>query len=226
MTTTTTTTTTQPQLLTVLSLLDTYAAVHGSGNTAWKKSQWNLYKARHYKSSACGLLAASDGLKATDVREELRARAVLRQENAVEPKLVDDQVDDDDKGKDSLAAPRFVLVDAVEQKQEQEKENAATTATSSSTTQDASAPGLRNRKTSQKKPMQEDSKKEWKQDDDEQDDEDRLWQEADPLLLFGGGLSPRELLTAQTQAKEALARYVEAANLIAAIQHELRPAKK
>jgi hypothetical protein len=225
-----------PSVLTVLSLLDTYAVVHEQGNTFQKQSFWNLHKARHRKTA--GLLAENT-VQASYVREELRARTILLKENKdgtveTEPDLVDD--DDNKKNSRLTEAPkRFVLVDAVEQKREAEKENAATATTPSetSTTNDnAAAAGLRNRKkaSSQQTPVvgqaadESDANTKWTVEEQEADevlDEEARLTAADPLLLFGGGLPPRELLVAQKEAKEALAKYVEAANLIAAIQHEM-----
>jgi hypothetical protein len=237
-------------VLTILSLLDTYAAKHEQGNTLQKQSFWNLYKARH-RAAARGLLG-NNTLQASDVREELRARCVLLRQKEdgtfeTEPDLVHD--DDDDDKKDSRlteSAPRFVLADAVEQKQEAEKENAATatsaaTSSTSTTEATAAAAGLRNRKktSSQQTPAvgqaakddKDDAKTKWTVEEQETstvetlDEEGRLLA-ADPLLLFGGGLPPRELMVAQSQAKEALAMYIEAANLIAEIQHELSVVQK
>jgi hypothetical protein len=228
-------------VLTVLSLLDTYAAKHEQGNDFQKQSFWNLHKARHRKS-ARGLLA-NNTLQASDVREELRAQTILlrqKEDGSVEtePDLVHDEEEDDKKdSRIPESAPRFVLVNAVQQKQEAEKENSATTAAAtSSATSNSDAAGLRNRKktsSSKQTPVvaqvatkdeKDDAKTKWNEDEEpetaELDEEGRLLA-ADPLLLFGGGLPPRELIVAQNQAKEALAMYVEAANLVAAIQHEL-----
>ena len=122
-------------------------------------------------------------------------------------------------------------MNAVEQKREAEKENAATASSSATSATDAAA-GLRNRKktssqqtqkVAEAKDEKDDAKTKWTEEEPEIDllDEEGRLLAADPLLLFGGGLPPRELIVAQSQAKEALAMYVEAANLVAAIQHEL-----
>jgi hypothetical protein len=223
-----------PSVLTVLSLLDTYAVVHEQGNTFQKQSFWNLHKARHRKT---GGLLANNTVKASYAREELRARSILLKENKdgtveAEPDLVDNDDNGDDQ-KDSClteAPKRFVLVDAVEQKREAEKENASTATTPSDTStanDNAAAAGMRNRKkasSQQQAADDSDAKTKWTVEDQETDevlDEEARLTAADPLLLFGGGLPPRDLLVAQKEAKEALAKYVEAANLIAAIQHEM-----
>jgi hypothetical protein len=221
-------------VLTVLSLLDTYAAKHEQGNDFQKQSFWNLHKARHRKS-ARGLLA-NNTVQASCVREELRAQTFLlrqKEDGTIETDNEPDLVHDDDENENSKQAPRFVLVNAVEQKHEAEKENsAAATASSSATSTTNAAAGLRNRKktSSQQTPVvaqakddKDDAKTKWTEEEpvtEPLDEEGRLLA-ADPLLLFGGGLPPRELMVAQSQAKEALAMYVEAANLVAAIQHEL-----
>jgi hypothetical protein len=225
-------------VLAVLSLLDTYATKHEQGNDFQKQSFWNLHKARHRKS-ARGLLA-NNTVQASCVREELRAQTVLLRQNEDgsveidnEPDLVhDDDDNNNEKGSPlSQQAPRFVLVNAVEQKREAEKENAAAASSSATSTTDAAA-GLRNRKktstqhtqkVAQAKDVKDDAKTKWTEEEPQIDllDEEGRLLAADPLLLFGGGLPPRELMVAQSQAKEALAMYVEAANLVAAIQHEL-----
>ena len=56
------------------------------------------------------------------------------------------------------------------------------------------------------------------------DEEERLWHR-DPLELFAG-VRPSDLKFAQTQAKEALDSYIQAANLAALILGELETVKK
>jgi hypothetical protein len=214
-TTTTTTKTTRPSLVTVLSLLDDYATHQEKGNAALKQSLWNLYKARHFKSGQIGVLA-SDGFQASDVREELRARVVLRDSL---PDLVDERTD---KSTIDKEMPRFVLVDTVLERQSKKGNTAAT---QDSSAQLAAAFGLRNRKaTDQNKNNKTDStkQKEWSVEMEATplSEEDRLLA-ANPLELFGA-MPPRELYKAQEQAKQALQAYVAAANLIVAIQQELR----
>lgn len=202
---------TRPSLVKVLSLLDEYSETHEKGNVALKQSLWNLYKARHFKGGQRGSVLAADGFHASDVREELRARAVLTATAAGLPDLVTSET----KKKNQLLP--FCLADALELEQAQ-KENATTTAFASSN-KSKNAMGLRNRKTDAT--GEGDSKKEWSVENEEgfPSEEDRLLS-LDPVSLFGG-LPPRELLKAQTQAKLALAEYVAAANLVAALQREL-----
>ena len=171
--------------LTAVFLLQEYANVHDKGNADFKSALWNLNKARRH-------MGQGSTLSALDVREELRARAVLREfipELAVENSKPCDESDED----------RFELIDA-------NKELAAIR--QNEITSSKSTEGLRNRKAS------EGEKTEWIEETSP-DEENRL-RSADPIELFGA-LTPRDLKGAQQDAKRALAAYVEAANLAVAI---------
>lgn len=171
--------------LTAVCLLQAYANVHDKGNADFKSALWNLNKARRQ-------MGRGSTLSAMDVREELRAQAVLRESTpdlAVEGSKASEEGDED----------RFQLINA-------NKELAAIRLKED--TSNKSKKGLRNRKAS------EGEKTEWTEETSP-DEEDRL-RSADPIELFGA-LTPRDLKGAQQDAKRALAAYVEAANLAVAI---------
>lgn len=171
--------------LTAVFLLQAYANVHDKGNADFKSALWNLNKARRH-------MGQGSTLSAMDVREELRARAVLRESTpnlAVEGSKPSEQRDED----------RFELIDA-------NKELAVIR--QKADTSSKSEEGLRNRKAS------EGEKTEWTEETSP-DEDDRL-RSADPIELFGA-LTPRDLKGAQQDAERALAAYIEAANLAVAI---------
>jgi hypothetical protein len=171
--------------LTAVFLLQAYANVHDKGNADFKSALWNLNKARQK-------MGRGSTLSAMDVREELRAQAVLRESTpdlAVEGSKASEESDED----------RFQLIDANKELAViRQKEDTASKVKE----------GLRNRKAS------EGEKTEW-MEETSPDEEDRL-RSADPIELFGA-LTPRDLKGAQQDAKSALAAYVEAANLAVAI---------
>ena len=182
----------------VLSLLEAYEARQQEAQSIWKKSQWNITKARQHKGT--------DAVTASFVREELRSRCMLVEDA---PPLVEEE----GSPKDFSAARHFRFVDPVEQEQT-DKENAAKTTAASSS--DSNADGLRNRKT-----KESDSKKEWtvSEDSDIVDEETKL-RSVDPVELFG--FPTKELRQAKQEAHRAVALYVEAANLMLAIQQETK----
>eukprot|EP00977_Amphora_coffeiformis_P009166 scaffold2092_cov144-Amphora_coffeaeformis.AAC.7 len=182
----------------VLSLLEAYEERQQEAQKLWKKSQWNITKARQSKGA--------DAVAASNVREELRSRCLLVDDT---PVLVEE-----DTLKDVSAVLYFRLVDPVEQAQT-DKENAATK-TKASFSDSTNANGLRNRKT--KEP---DTKKEWtvSEDSDIVDEETKL-RSLDSVELFG--IPTKELRQAKQEAHRAVALYVEAANLMLALQKEIK----
>lgn len=168
---------------------------HNEGNSSLKSSMWKLSKARRQRGNGTTI-------SALDVREELHARAVLREST---PELVDVEGSTTAKS-NKEEEDYFVLVDAVEEEMAEkraQKENDVPTKTN--------ADGLRRRNKAS-----EDTKTttEWTQEDIP-DEDDRL-KSADPVDLFGA-FPPRDLIASQKDAKKALAEYIEAANLARAI---------
>lgn len=178
--------------VTALCLLEAYNNAHQKGNVDLKSSMWKLNKARRQRGNGASI-------SAIDVREDLRARAVLREST---PSLTvegetNEALDEEDY---------FELVDAVEEIAEirgQKENNAPTT---NAGTEQA---GLRRRNKAG-----EEDKKEWTQENNP-DEDDRL-RNANPVDLFGA-FPPRDLIAAQKEAKKSLAAYIEAANLAKAI---------
>ena len=188
----------------VLTLLDAYETAQHEAGCHWKASLWNLTKARHSISSG-GLMSQTDSLlAAADVREELRPRAVLV---SPEPELVAEEENHDT----STEVPVFAVADPVglNANEKTEKETAIP----------ENKGGLRHRKNAN---SGADTKTEWTVEEYEEQDEETRLCHTDPLELFGGGLNPKELKEAQRRAKLALDYYVQAANLKAAIEFDLK----
>ncbi|CAB9526377.1 expressed unknown protein [Seminavis robusta] len=184
----------------VLALLDAYSQVHERAQKDQKASTWQLTLAR--KSTGRGGALMNGVMVAEDVREELRAIKVLKC-TADEPELQEEETS-------KKLQRQFVLANATD---EDKKQESVSTAAETTTT------GLRRRKGNDDKENQ--AENEWTVEKEEElDEEDRL-RRADPLVFFGA-MPPKELRRAQQEAQNALARYVEAANLIVAIQQSMQ----
>lgn len=185
--------------LKVLTLLEAYEERQHEAQKIWKKSQWNLTKAKQSKGSAYALTA-------TDLREDLRPRCVLVE--AI-PEIAEEGV-----SKEDSTVPHFRVVDPVEHEQ-LDKENTTREDGTAGLGAEKNESVLRNRKA--KEP---ESKKEWTvTEDSEFMDEETKLRSIDPIELFG--LPTRELRQAKQEAQRALALYVEAANFMLALQQEL-----
>lgn len=191
----------------ILSLLEAYEERQQEAQACMKTSQWKITKHKHIKGAMAKLTASN-------VREELRSRCLLLEE---EPGLIDE--DETAPNLASSRIPHFRLVDPVEQKQT-DKENAATSTTATAKPSNATQDGLRNRKAK----GAEDSSlktKEWTVTEDSQvADEETKLRLVDPIDLFG--LPTKELREARMKAHQAVALYVEAANLLLALQQEIK----
>jgi hypothetical protein len=196
------------QTVRVLSYLEAYEKRQQEAQAVWKRAQWQLTKAKQRKG-----VTATDALTATNVREELRPRRVLIDQNN-EPALVDEDVKSS-----SSAQPYFRLVDPVQEAQREKEDNqeadAAAAAKANSGTKDSS---LRNRKTTSGKDEPATTTT-WTVTNHEEADEETRLCGVDPLDLFG--LPTNELRQAQVEARHAVQLYVEAANLLIALQNEL-----
>ena len=186
--------------LTAVCLLQAYADVHKKGNADLKCAIWSLNKARRQRGNG-------QSISGLDVREELRARAVLREST---PGLAVEGAKDTRDGEEG---DHFELVDAVEEVAAIRKENMSSSKTN------ADGGGLRNRN----KADVNDEKKTWTEE--QSPDEEDLLRSANPVDLFGA-FPPRDLIAAQKNAKKALAAYIEAANLTVAILEATRSNQK
>lgn len=83
-------------LVDAVALLFTYADMHGKGSSSLKSAFWNISVARRHK----GGLGIGASYSATDVREELRAHAVIDCKN--EPILDDEDEHEDPKAQKNI----------------------------------------------------------------------------------------------------------------------------
>jgi len=199
-----------PNNIQALLLLNAYDKKQTDGRTHQKQVTWDLSKARREKNR--GSIGVSHAISALDVREELRARSVLREATTPSPPLTDE----DSKSNTPSAIRRgdtWTLVDAVEDKDSSSDEKPPPTT--------SPGVGLRNRKQGGT-----DSKEEQNQWKEEKvpDEDDRL-RNANPIDLFGA-FPPRDLRSAQKNAKKALQAYVDAANAAASLLALLNETKK
>jgi hypothetical protein len=199
----------------VLSLLDAYSNIHEQGQNSQKACTWQITVARRNKGRHGAL--TNGVLLADDVREELRASKVLKSACS-EPALMDEPLSPTKTAKESFSMERqFVLADPTSKKNPPVLDGFGDG-------KDKEASGLRRRKGAGENDSNE---KKWSvevEEDEEKLEEERL-RTANPLDLFGA-MPPAELKKAQAEAYKALESYVEAANLVAAIQQELQKGSK
>ena len=239
--------------LDLLCLLDSYDVAHGSGRTSQKAAQWKIGTARREKGGF-HLGGSSTSISALNVREELRARAVVQVASSGaddEPSLVDEGSSSSkiaEKEGEETDTVFALHLDGIPKKDEEAVESAvtdddATLSTAISTSHEADATsttGLRQRKknaspsgqntrdkedgTNEKSQWTEEIPPETNKLTPEELEEEKL-RTANPLDLFGG-LPPPSLRAAQVQAREALVKYVEAANVAAEIIRLTNEAEK
>lgn len=209
--------------LSVLRDLQEYIEASEAGNVALKKSRWQVTKLRRKQNR--GLMTMEDTFSADQIREELRARTLVRDQNSAgEPGLI---TEGQKKKTSSVGgAPKWELVDALEEKIGN-KENSSTTG---STAASVSESGLRQRKIKGKPGLEnstaiEKNKDASKMTEDIIVDEEDLLLLRDPLELFSG-VRPGDLKMAQQDAKAALDSYIEAACRAARILHQLNQVKE
>lgn len=211
----------------ILSYLEAYEQRQQEAQVVWKRAQWNLTKAKQRKG-----VTAMDALTAVNVREELRPRCVLLVEeniNNKEADLVDEEAEERSPSPASPPCnthrPHFRLVDPIEQarleKERIQKADAAAAAAKADTSGSTKDSSLRNRKAAGKEEAST-----WTvtnhEDADNLVDEETKLRAVDPLDLFG--FPTRELRQAQQDARRAVEVYMEAANLLLALQAELKSA--
>ena len=225
------TTTTTISAVTVLSLLDAYSELHHQGQAQQKSCMWQLTKARQSRGRGGALV---DGvLLGGDVREDLYARKMLKEseEDEATPTLCDENNDrpTTTKTKKKLSLEeqlttkvgQFQLVDTWE---EYHTKKQALNASKDKIDKKEES-GLRHRKqgAAAKEETPHSAVSQWTTVDEGEGEEARL-RSADPLDLFGG-LPPKELRKAKEEAEKMLASYVQAANILVALQGAL-PTKK
>jgi len=215
-------------LVTLLSVVDAYAQSQGKAGKDVKSSIWNIHKAR--RSVGSYHLGGSLAFTAHDVREDLTAQAVLSILNddestkSLEPDLI---VETDTTFKNTTTKE----VDVISQKDtftlhldglpspKIKDENDIIPATNRENAKDHSQYlGLRQRKGEKRKDENGlilDKPREFIGWNDWDDFGHPL--PDDPISFFGG-LTPKDLRTAQAKARTALETYVEAANLAVEIQ--------
>ncbi len=157
-----------------------------------------------------------DTFHADQIREELRARTVVR--DLKEPALI---VEGEKPSSLDSGAPEWELVNVLDVRAAN-KENNSTTATSTMSS------GLRQRNnkgggTGDAKKA-DDQTSSPKMTEELQVDEEEMLIQRDTLNLFAG-VRPTDLKSAQKHAKVALASYIEAANRAAQILTQLGEAK-
>uniref|UniRef100_A0A7S2XI77 Vacuolar ATPase assembly protein VMA22 n=1 Tax=Attheya septentrionalis TaxID=420275 RepID=A0A7S2XI77_9STRA len=193
-----------------LLLLDAYSTAHAGASQQFKSSLWNLSKARRQMGGMH--LGTSTNFSASNVREELRAKAIL---TLLEPKLVQEQ-----DGKDKMidTDPYILSLDGPPNVESDDKENSNNSHTNEET---LSSAGLRQRKGTKESNA---AANKWTQEQEKWEEEDEIEEaklrNVDPAYLFAG-LPPPSLKAAQSNAREALAGYIEAANLIVALMETL-----
>lgn len=222
--------------LDLLCLLDSYDTAHGKGRDSQKAGQWKIGTARREKGGF-HLIPSSSSISGLNVREELRARAVVAvcindaEGNVDEPTLVDEDASGAAAKEVSTGSDKgnlFTLYPDGMPTSSRDKDTAGNDNTSAShigmdgdkSASDTSS-GLRQRKNAPRGAKPNAEKGEWSEEipaavlTEEEMEEEKL-RNANPLDLFGG-LPPPSLRAAQAKAKEALASYVDAANFAAEI---------
>jgi len=191
--------------LDALCLLDSYVSSHRIASANMKAALWDLSRARRSSGGFHLGGGGSAGLSALDVREELRARAVLKCRTVRGGD--DDPVEESNDGSDTLFE---FFPDGISFKNVDEASGSPRAVSGL-----ANSTGLRQRKNAPKEAEREE-KSLWTEDPPELDEEEERLRKTDPIDLFGG-LPPPALRKAQAEARKALEAYVEAANCAAVI---------
>lgn len=206
----------------VLGDLLEYSNASQAGNDALKSSMWQITKLRRKQNR--GMLSMEEHFSAEQIREELRARTLVKDCRGQKDAQADepDLVPEGDATSTSISvAPTWKAVDAVEERAATKENNA-----NEATTSGASSSGLRQRKNNpgESSSTNKQALGEVMKEDPVIDEEEELLLR-DPLELFAG-VRPSDLKAAQTSAKEALDFYIQAANQAAKILAQLNLAKK
>lgn len=188
-------------LVDILSLLDFYQHEHEEATSLLKKALWSLTKARHSKKS---FMSVDTLLVADDVREEVRPRVVLIDASEDPEFSVKGNQEEDRTIRYFATADPIHLIESMKENQSTPSLNVVDE-------------GLRQRKNETKALPTA-----WTVEQHEFYDEEARLSRIDPLDLFGGSLSARELKIAQEKARKSLESYVKVANLKIAIDRSLK----
>ncbi len=184
----------------ILVAIESYNESHLIASSNLKSSVWDLYKARRQRGRNAITLASA--FSASDIREELRAQTTLTYKIDVnEPELINEsnvKEESTDKfrlnvRKDCVQGEKIISENATQNKI-----------------------GMRQRRKGDIDCNKGSENNSWTEESYYQEQESKLLK-TDPLELFGGGLAPRELKSAQKHAKESLIHYIAAANRAAEI---------
>lgn len=206
----------------LVSLLHRYQSLRGDADDDLKSSVWNITKARRGRSYQAGGGFGGVEFSSDDVREELRAQALLEwrargdvDEDIDEPRLLDEGSLGDDGvdggAKRESAHGEFVLhFDGMKSLREAKQRSGSDAAGGAQATQESE--GLRRRRGGNRDANEDDRASKWTSErEDVVDEEERRLRNADPLNLFG--VPPPALRVAQAKSRSAVAYYVEVANL-------------
>lgn len=188
----------------LLCLLHQYEALRSEADDNLKSTLWNITKARRGRSYQGSAVGRNVEYTPEDVREELRAQALLEcSTNGPEPELFDE----DDKGATGADVGFVLHFDGMKGALLRQQQ------LSGDRSKDTHE-GLRRRKgkggTCEADGKSIDGDKERITEKILEENEERL-RNSDPLSLFG--VPPPALRVAQTKSRGAVAYYVEVANL-------------
>jgi hypothetical protein len=229
--------------ITVLGYLQDYADVSEQSHQELKSSFWHLTKSRRNVSSGILGVDSTTAFTAEMLREELRARIRLFDENdnKIEGDLVEEEdsvpppvMKDDLKSSSHNSPPKWNLYDVLEKGRKDFTSEPSSMSSVRDADDDDDDPtlttGLRQRKTT-KEGNNEATTSSWtivREEDldsnsDDDDDDEKMLIRKDPIEFFYG--HNRELKIAQRNAQNALAGYIQAANQAAALLTLLRETK-
>ncbi|KAL7501076.1 hypothetical protein ACHAWT_009147 [Skeletonema menzelii] len=201
---------------TLLTLLHQYSALHNTASTNFKSTLWNITKARRGRGyqSSCGPLGTSE-YSVESVREELEATALIevkKSDGKEEPELMDehDDVNDNNYVTDNLEVNYLLHFDGNEGiKREAAKKALNNDANNEEcSNSNSNQEGLRRRKNKGGSNTDESNAAAWIEEEPTIESQKAS---PDPLQLFG--VPPPALRVAQSHSRDALAYYVEVANV-------------
>mmetsp|Transcript_11434 Transcript_11434/g.32920 ORF Transcript_11434/g.32920 Transcript_11434/m.32920 type:complete len:219 (+) Transcript_11434:176-832(+) len=210
---------------TALGHLQDYADASAKAHDELKSCMWQLTKSRRNVRSGIIGVDSTTAYTAELLREELRAQLRVvdgTSDGNDAADLVDEDAVKDESSRTTTKSPPKWKVRNILLEIEKSKEAKESTIPSKSPETDT---GLRQRKKTDTNEATSPSSS-WtmirEADLDDEDEEERILQ-TDPIKLFGGYFTARELKVAQSNARKALDGYIEAANEAAkllALLHE------
>mmetsp|Transcript_14047 Transcript_14047/g.26413 ORF Transcript_14047/g.26413 Transcript_14047/m.26413 type:complete len:214 (-) Transcript_14047:854-1495(-) len=187
-------------LVDALSHLDDYNTSHVNASKSLKSCIWNISKARRRK----GGHGVGFSYTATDIREHLRTQAFVQCHQDREPCLSEEDSSNDKQTTVQSQECFDLRFKSTASSKKREESNTSTPVKET---------GLRQRRG---KVSNKDSVVNQWSEENFVDEEEKKMESINPIELFGA-LPPKELKLAQTQAKEALRLYIEAANSVVKI---------